>query len=363
MKAIVDIHTLKNNYWKWDLLPCNNIQYSEILETLHMRPDLRRYLLFLEFIVIFDSLIVDKNAYEKYLLDNAIEKEFPENIKHFIEFHEITIDIYQTVLKKTMKYIDILKSSGKESKLYQLFKFQYMQAYDPFWITEDKEYIDHYGYNFDHKDHSWLADSNNSLGRAIFYLELSSIFNAPILLSEEKKDWLEIIGNAVRPNIHERLVKFVDIEIKKIATSFLEEYHNQIDLPVSPIIELIIMKSLKSHSPFSETILEMRENPSVKDYRNYLDLLNESFAKGNRGLIEIGTILKPLKNAISQWVEHLDLDLELTRKLRTFKIEKLPYIGDLLSFFNLSDIHIKNYLLNQRPGYLTFIASWYGRKN
>ncbi len=255
-----------------------------------------------------------------------------------------------------------IQENGRESKLYELYQLQYYNFLDPFW-NYSKVYLDHVGYGFDPDDHQWLANSNNTLGRAIFYLEVSSVFNTAIYFSSEKANWLEVIGSAIKPTIHERLVKFVDKEIKKALPNFLNNLPLEIETPVPPIVELIIKTAKKNRCRFSDAAIAVREMGSAKDYRKFITKLNSSLSKGRGGFIETAEIIKDLKLAISEWVNYLDLDLELTRRRRRIKIEKLPFIGKLLAFCNLTDVEVKDYILSPAPGYLAFIASWYGWRN
>ena len=362
--AVVDVHSINNDYWLYDSYFCGgNPSYNKFIEIIYMDAEFRNFLLLLEASVIFEHLIVDGVAYHKIINSGVKEKEPPSNFLEVIDFRDFSDEIYFNSLLKTQDIVNKIYGSNKDSKIFELYKLQYSGWRDPFWDGSKKLYMDKIGYGFSHKDHRWLTDSNNSLGRAVFYLEVSSIFNTPIYLSSQKADWLSMIGTAIQPSIHERLVKLVDSEIKQVVPDFLNNLPMEIEIPVSPIIELIIKKAKKDNCCFSEAALAIRELESANDYRKFLLKLNLALSEGRGGYIKSALIIKDLRIAISQWVEHLDLDLEITRRRRRIKFEKLPLIGTLLCFFDLSDVEIKDYILKPVPGYLAFIASWYGWKD
>lgn len=360
-KAIVDIHTLNNRFWEYDSFFCESSHnYYSVIQYLNSDIVFRNFLLFLEATVVFDSLIVDKTAYNKIVEKENKAIALPVVINELIEFQEFTDECYLRALEKTKNTINVLKNQDKQSRLNNLLKLQYTGALDPFFIGEDKAFMDQAGYGFNYNDHRWLTDSNNSLGRALFYIEVSSSINASLFLTQRKKDWLQLIGTALHKTIHDKIVTYVDDEIKKMALDFFEDLPLHLDIPVSPVIELIIKSALEKNCPLSSSVYEIRDTENVKEYRKFLSEITKCISMGRPGMLAVGKMLKSLKRAVSEWVTYLDLDLELTRRRRQLKIEKLPLIGDMLSFGGLSDIEVKDYILGQNPGYLAFIASWYG---
>jgi hypothetical protein len=326
------------------ILP-NAIQYLQGSRTL------QEYLMFLESLVLFDVLLFDKHAAV------VARVEIPPELSPFVQGIDVPTDIYHRAAVAVEEAKRKLRDEKTPPSIRSLTSLSQLGAEDPFWSGGEKRLHDRFVREHVVGIPPTLANTDDSLGRALFYLEFSRALDTPCRLSSGKRDWLSIIREAVRPTVHEILAKCVDEEVKKAVGEFLAAGP---DLPCGPVAEMILRDSIFRREPLSSAAIRIRQSDQgAKEYRQLLAELREELGKGRSGWKRVGEVLNQIRRVTQIWSRTLDFRLEVTRKERKLKLEKLPVIGELLSFAGMDEMTIKDIVLNKPPGYLAFISRWY----
>jgi len=312
---------------------------------------LQRYLILLEHLVLFDLILFDKHA--ATVAGATISRDLSSFIK--------AVDVPTVVYQKASKAVDEVKKKLidklTQPQIESLIKPSPLGGGDPFWSGGEKRLHDRFEEENIRGIPRSLANTNDSLGRALFYLEVSRALRTPCSLSGGKSLWLSTIRETILPTVHEKIAQLIDNEIKKAVGELIAAGP---DLPCGPVAEMVLRDSIFKKEPLSATAIRIREEDTdAKDYRQLLAELRMEIDKGRFGWKRVGEIMKQLKRVAEIWSSSQDFRLEVSRKKRTLKLDKLPLIGDLLSFASMDEVEIRDVLLNKPPGYLAFIAKWY----
>ncbi|MGK7950267.1 MAG: hypothetical protein AB4368_16165 [Xenococcaceae cyanobacterium] len=210
-----------------------------------------------------------------------------------------------------------------------------------------------------------IAESrnDNALMRAIFYLEVGRITNAPLGMSSSKTEVLNELEQVCKNTLHESIVRLTSEPLKEKWNNLLSKGESVVlRLNSPPIIAMILQKSLFEKKSLVESAYEIRDSREAKEYRKWLHELHQkqlnSSMSGNRN--QYYQELEKLKGVAEEWSSHNDVRHLVDYKIRKINLSRLPHIGWIMSVF--STIHpfvIKDPILNTPPGYLAFISSWY----
>lgn len=316
------------------------------------RREIRDLLMLLEQIVIADSLVVDKAA------ANRMQVSLPEGLKGIVRLETPPIDVY----KKTYDAVQEIKREIREENVAEerikLEKLTLLGADDPFWSGTEKEFHDELDRSFQGKIGS-VADSQDSLGRAIFYLEFGHYLGHVPFLSAGKRHWLTVFKQALVPPLHEKIVKMFDAQIQRELELHLCEVLAEETVDTPPVAELILRESINKQRPMLDIAIELRETKHSIDYRELLRSIRAALRQGRSGRIEAEQAIRGLSRIAFLWGTHLDLQMGLTRTERVLKFDQMPIIGGLLKAASMDTVKLRDFLFETPPGYLVFIASWY----
>jgi len=316
------------------------------------RGNYRELLLFLEQLVVNDQLVVDATAVQRLKL------KLPRELSPFIQQVAPPRDVYLQAAERTLELrAGLVKASASSQPLAALFAEMDNQADGVFWSSVDKNYHDAMRSAHDHLIPASLANSNDTIGRAFFYLEFARHLGHALLLSKDKRRWLDIMGEKLKLSLHEKLKQSVDA--KMIDEAFQEQ-----PVATPPVAELILYKAIVEGMPMIDAALEIRQSREAIDYRVLLSELRIAESSGSRpSIVQAQTKLRELDALVQQWRLAGDTSIGIVWKVRTLKFGKIPKIGWLADFAGMSEIKIHDLILNQPPGYLAFVASWYAPRH
>lgn len=312
---------------------------------------LQQRLLFLEQLVVTDEMVVDQIALTKGMTT------LPAGLESCFCKIQPAPETYRAAADQAQKLKSKLRNSeygiGKNLELVPKL------SQDPFWSMPEKKYHD---ILFKNALGSSLADSSDSLGRALFYLEFSHQLGITPTLSSGKKDWLNHFEEGIVPSVHSRIVNLFDKTISEQLSTVLLDVTGVCELAPPPVAELIVRTCLTENRALDEVTMEIRESKEAKSYRKLLATIRDSLMGGRPGIIEAAKATSALSDLAHLWGEALDPKLGVYREKRTLNFKHLPLIGKLLETASMSEVEIKDYILNSPPGYLAFISSWYDPK-
>lgn len=202
-----------------------------------------------------------------------------------------------------------------------------------------------------------LANSSDIVARVFFYLEFARYLGHALLLSPAKCRWLDLIGETMKQTLHEKMVR--DTDKKMFDRIFVD-----CSVPTSPVAELILYKACMERMPLVSAALEIRESREATDYRRLLSELRDAETMGVRyDALQVQTKLAKLDKIVQQWREEGDPSLGIVYERKVFDVKGIPKIGWLLALAGMNKIEVDDMLLNEPPGYLAFISSWYAKRH
>lgn len=267
--------------------------------------------------------------------------------------------MYETAATNALQLKRLLTDRAQSSVPLRELRNELMNpGSNDFWSSVDKRFHDGlFAHRTLHK--AALAESNDTLERAFFYLEFGRQLGHVPLLSTSKRRWLEIMGAHVQQSLH-------DIIKQKFQKTVLEQLEmdlgpafEQIVTPTPPVAELVLRSAIERSHSLWQAALELRQSQEAADYRRLLTELRGLLHAGRPGAVEAQRCLSGLAKVAQIRGTHNDVALGVSRSKRKLKFDKIPLIGNLLAAAGMSEVEIRDRILTAPPGYLVFIARWY----
>lgn len=221
-----------------------------------------------------------------------------------------------------------------ESKLLSLLKPLHMEqdVKKVFEKSSKREYKNNYSYKY-----------NNVIAeRALYYHEISKVFNLDYYPEDRRADFLnQVIGKFELWSRNE-IIKEEEKEILRR----IQEFNLGSDsiIPI-PLLSNLIIKN--SDQNFTETALDIKNTKEVVRFRKYMDRVDKEINMGN--FKEAKSILKLLPYIIDD-IEKMDRKVNVTTKI---KIKLTPMTVSMITGTILSNTYSENELLNMGLIFLT----------
>jgi hypothetical protein len=315
---------------------------------------LQNRLAFLEQLVVTDVIAIDQVALHVDLIT------LPAGLENCFQQFRPSEETYREAEEKVKEILNEFKTSSYE--LDGAFSLTNKISDDPFWSESEKRYH-HLLFRQSTASRQSTArpfvETDDTLARALFYLEFGRQLDITPNLSSEKKLWLDKLQQIVTPPVHARITKLFDDKLTENLKSILNEAASARAIATPPVAELIVRTCLMQNRSLDEVTIELKESKEAKSYREMLATIEGNLKRGRLGIIEAAKEMKALSNLAELWGKELDPSLGVFREKRTLKFKSLPLIGKLLETASMSEMEIKDYILDSPPGYLAFISSWY----
>ena len=336
---------------------CRDLQNASLgvkltiaLKYIQIHKQIQQQLLFLEQLVVADTMAVDQIAISSSL---AV---FPKELESCFQLLAPEPETYLKALEAAQSLKKGFPTSSEGEACGSELSNRLSE--DPFWAASEKEYHDAL---FRRGVYTALADSHDSLGRALFYLEFSRRLGVTPTLSSGKQFWLEEFKQRLVPPLHRKIADMFDKAVSEQLLTVLDDVTAVRALETPPVAELIVRTSLRENLPLDTVTMELRDSKEARSYRSLLADIEGLLATGREGLLEAARAISGLSKVASQWSKSLDPGLGVSRKSRRISLKTLPAIGWLLEAADMSEMQLKDYVLTSPPGYLAFISSWYAK--
>jgi hypothetical protein len=288
-------------------------------------------------LVVYDALILDTAVQETFR--NPLSREAVSIVPVRFE-----TSVYETASETTVKSLAALQSRGANLR-------QQLES-DDFFFGDLKSYADQvsrgiYGLG------SAIADSNKSVARVIFYLELSRNVGLQMFLSYEKRDLLKRLHTLLWQDAFAIVSKTLDSTVLKNLPVVPETEDTRMQTP--SVVDLVIRHALNRKISLEESIIAVRNLDGAQDFRDLLAQVQRLLMLGDHAsILKINQLLAPLVKAAQTWAAAADPDVT---KLLAAKFSKLPWIGNLLEALGLGEAVIP--IKVPYRGYLQFVSEWY----
>lgn len=291
-------------------------------------------------VVVYDYLVVDYNALE-------------------------SLSIGETLLPNLIHKTEIPESLYRESWR-DVKAGYYLQEHFPSRFDENKW--------FDHNDKHWMdrvcslnyvggiANSQESVARAFFYLDVARSARVPLLLSPSKADNLESIEKEVIPELFKKFQERIDAALMARVNAIFsaDAKENAVVIHEPPLVDWIIRNAEAKGLSLADSALALRETKEAIAFRVWLKEIQADFSSGDRARI-LRAFQKAIKahEYIKEWTQEANPQFGLTKVKRTLKLGKIPVVGWLFELANADNFTVSDPLLTAPEAHLAFIAKMY----
>lgn len=338
--AFIDVSSVMTLVKNFDLLTeniKNEVVYSHIQKKLIQQPDIQVAMKIMERLVAYESIVIDRVGAE------SINGILPSEVLNF-EITSIPTQIYEkagSISHKILSnkiYMEIEKGVLEHGNTDEYIKYLDL-------LNEITTGI------------STIANTNQTIPRAIFYLVLSEFCKAPLFLSPAKDDLLKYVSEMCTSDLLKDIEDTVD---KTLLGEVLDLSKTGISLP--PLAEHIFKTAYKKKISIVQAMADIRESKDAKKFREWLHGIHVNLIDGTRpGLIEAEKMIGNLRETVQKWAENMDIGLDVTHKYTPFGVgictDVLEKIGIYIEIPSIS-FEIKDPILNKHR-HFKFIASWY----
>jgi hypothetical protein len=206
---------------------------------------------------------------------------------------------------------------------------------------------------------SWdeLANSQNSLPRALFYLELSRLHDSALFISSPKRRWFGLLGlpttESSRIDIHRR----IEAESANALLTADEGAGETVSIDVPPIRNLILVHSYNEELSPIEAAVEIKSSKEATGYRETLGELIAAMRNTPVREVVAQDFLSEIAAAAEAWRQTGDFEHGVTHNRTQLSIGSpswLPSFIDLSQF----DFTVKIPTFDDTR-HLAFISSWF----
>jgi hypothetical protein len=227
-------------------------------------------------------------------------------------------------------------------------------AYD---VVEDKDYHDHMFSN----GIPCFADSSDTLGRTLFYLELGRALDVVPCLSPAKSRWMNDLEKAGHAQAHALVVELLDVHLRKDYLGWLDRWDQASRPHVPPVAHLVARRAAGSGISLAAAASEIRSSPGAQEYRELLAKLQAQLQR--RNLWESAGVIKALtliNKCAGQWLNEGDFGIGVKHQMRTLKLA--GRIGpEFLHVSAETEITVRDLLASGLPPdqrFIAFVSSW-----
>jgi len=287
-------------------------------------------------------------VYDGFLLDIAAQETFhnpfsTEAVK--IAPVRFETNIYEGATLTTVESLKALHQTGTDLT-------QELET-DDFFFGDLKRYTDEIYRRGFHSLGGGIADSNRSVPRVIFYLELSRHAGLQIFLSYEKRNLLKQLRKLLWRDAFLVVSQKVDSAIKKPEAPELDA--NDIILSTPPLVDLIIRRAFARKISLEQSIIEVRNLEGAQQFRDLLAQLEHLLMVDDASAsLEVRKLLAPLVKAAETWSAAADAKVTW---LWQAKVSKLPWIGAFLEALGIEAPTLP--IRVRHRSYVQFVSEWY----
>jgi hypothetical protein len=289
-------------------------------------------------LVVYDGLLLDTAAGQPFF--NPLSSEAVRIAQ--VQFEP---NIYQVAANTSFEYLRTVEEHrGKQATV---------SDNEALFYSDFKRYVDQISRGFPRIGGGGLADSNQGVPRAIFYLELSRQLGLQLFLSYEKRDLLKQLEKLIWKDAFSLVSTAVDAAIMKSQAIGAE--YSDVRLQTPAVVDLVIGRAFDRKISLEQSIIEVRNLEGAQQFRDLLSRIQHLMMVGDKAsTLEVNKILAPLLKAANTWSIAAD---PRVRWLWKAKIGKLPKIGEFLELFGLEvpAIPIKGHFRS----YVQFVSEWY----
>ncbi len=288
-------------------------------------------------LVVYDALILDTAARDTF--HNPLSREAVSIVPVKFETR-----VYEAASETTRKSLDALLGRGANIR-------RQLESDDVF-FDDLKSYTDQVSRGI-HGLGSAIADSNKSVARVIFYLELSRNVGLHMFLSYEKRDLLKRLHKLLWEDAFAIVSKTLDATVLKNLPVVPAVQDTRLQTPT--VVDLVIRHALNRKISLEESIITVRNFDGAQEFRDLLAQVQRYLMLGDlASILKINQLLEPLVKAAKTWSASAD---PAVSKLVTAKFSKLPWIGSIIDALGLGQAVIP--LQVPYRGYLQFVSEWY----
>lgn len=173
--------------------------------------------------------------------------------------------------------------------------------------------------------------------RAIYYSEISKAFQMNYLPVDRRADFLNKNMNIMDLWTRNEIIKEEEKEILSKMNHFNNSDSSYIQFP---LLTNLIIKNSKSSDNFLETALYIKNTKEVKQFRKYMDKIDEEINRGN--VSELRYVLSLIPDIVND-IQNMDRKIKLTVLV---KMKISPSVISMLTGTILSGIYSENKLLS-----------------
>jgi hypothetical protein len=288
-------------------------------------------------LVVYDALLLDTAVHE--IFSNPLSCEAVNIIPAAFE-----TDIYKNAAETTIRSLAALQSRGANLT-------EVLDA-DEFFFGDLKSYADQVSRGC-YSLSGGIADSNRSVPRVIFYLELSRQTGLQMFLSYPKRHLLTKLHKLLWQDAFSIVSQTVDSTVKKRLAVSADTEDQRLQTP--PVIDLVIRRALDRKISLEQSIIEVRQLDGAQEFRDLLAKVQRLLMLADgASMLKVNHLLAPLIRAARTWSTAADSNVSA---LLHAKFSKLPWIGQLLEALCLSEVIVP--MKVPYRSYLQFVSEWY----
>jgi hypothetical protein len=290
-------------------------------------------------------------VYDGFLLDTAAQETFRNPLSaEAVRIAPVAFEqeIYQDATRTTLESLRALEKI--DADLTKKFDI------DALFFADLKRYTDEIYRGF-HTLGGSIADSNQSVPRAIFYLELSRHLGLQMFLSYEKRNLLRDLKKLLWQDAFTVVSKNIDSVMKKSAR-FADET-SDLSVQTPPLIDLIIRRAFDRKISLEKSIIEVRNLEGAHQFRDLLAKVQQLLMIGDAAAaLDVRKLLTPLLKAAETWSTAAD---PRVRWMWQAKVSKLPWVGAFLEALGIEAPALPIKFRNR--SYIQFVSEWYNAES
>jgi hypothetical protein len=320
------------------------------------RPEIMHLLELLKRAVVYDVLAVDELAFEHHSLWKSTPRKGIPGVGDLIQPVPIPSSVYAAVAEELEQYVHTLQSPlhGLEYSL-ELPSTEAEEYYVEQAMHDFPKIARRFGDLFSY--------SGPVLPRSLLYLELSRVARVPILVSPQKKAFVESTKQTITTEALTFVERLADQRLLGEVRAHLQStVGKRIEMPDPPLGELILRYAEQNDLSLYDSVIAIRESAPGRDFRRWLAELQRLIADGSRhSLLAAQAKISELNVTLDLWKSDGRAENGVGFVRRKLALEAIPGFGWLLKLIGKGEINIDDPILDPRgsENYLAFISSWY----
>lgn len=347
---------------------------------------------FIQYVVLYETIVIDSLFFEVSESVNQIAKLFPEIIKGVYikpsERKELSNALNSILLRITTP--DILTHfPDEEISGIDFFLRRQGAAEKPIWdevrkapynlVPDENEFLERMLMGSDFVESLRIPpicrDSGMNYARAHFYLEFARHLNIPYCPDPIRSRYFQKLVQSVQQSLQSgkpeksialhhvsnskrRLLQDLNTQVKRmfklrtpenVVRNFqkavtappkeaLVDYSGLIsaELHIPPVAELVLRRAKKRNIPLVDATLELRESRNACEFRKWCHQFSSLRNEGLAGEAEQTRLMGQLETVCKIWRE--DVGEEVNYRSRKLNLEVIPIMGSVLKALNLHEV-------------------------